>query len=149
MQDDVPHYWSPDSRAEIEFVIQQGEDIIPIEVKAEQCVMHLPLFLSLESFGVIIQFISFLSYICWHVTQSFYASITLYFPYRSISPSDCSLHAGFKQDCLIGFSSTSCLYTSGSDIYIRAKYKCDIRKVVTHAILSGILTILSSLLMLM
>lgn len=38
MQDDVPHYWSPDSRAEIEFVIQQGEDIIPIEVKAEQCV---------------------------------------------------------------------------------------------------------------
>ena len=34
-------------------------------------------------------------------------------------------------------------------IYIRAKYKCDIRKVVTHAILSGILTILSSLLMLM
>lgn len=64
MQDDVPHYWSPDSRAEIEFVIQQGEDIIPIEVKAEQCVMHLPLFLSLESFWVIIQFISFLSYIC-------------------------------------------------------------------------------------
>ena len=34
-------------------------------------------------------------------------------------------------------------------IYIRAKYKCDISKVVTHAILSGILTILSSLLMLM
>ena len=38
MQDDVPHYWSPDSRAEIEFVIQQGGDIIPVEVKAEQCV---------------------------------------------------------------------------------------------------------------
>ena len=38
MKDDVPHYWSPDSRAEIEFVIQQGEDIIPVEVKAEQCV---------------------------------------------------------------------------------------------------------------
>ena len=33
-------------------------------------------------------------------------------------------------------------------ICMRAKYKCDIRKVVTHAILSGILTILSSLLML-
>ena len=33
-------------------------------------------------------------------------------------------------------------------IYIRAKYNYDIRKVVTHAILSGILTILSSLLML-
>ena len=34
-------------------------------------------------------------------------------------------------------------------IYIRATYKCPIRKVVTHAILSCILTILSSLLMLM
>ena len=34
-------------------------------------------------------------------------------------------------------------------IYIRAKYNYDIRKVITHAILSGILTILSSLLMLM
>ena len=34
-------------------------------------------------------------------------------------------------------------------IYIRTKNKYDIRKVVTHAILSGILTILSSLLMLM
>ena len=33
-------------------------------------------------------------------------------------------------------------------IYIRAKYNYDIRKVITHAILSGILTILSSLLML-
>ena len=33
-------------------------------------------------------------------------------------------------------------------LYIRAKYNYDIRKVVTHAILSGILTILSSLLML-
>ena len=33
-------------------------------------------------------------------------------------------------------------------IYIRAKYNYDIRKVVTHAVLSGILTILSSLLML-
>ena len=34
-------------------------------------------------------------------------------------------------------------------VAIRTKYKYDIRKVVTHAILSGILTILSSLLMLM
>ncbi|MBF1379951.1 MAG: hypothetical protein HXN24_08145 [Porphyromonas sp.] len=34
-------------------------------------------------------------------------------------------------------------------LYIRAKYNYDIQKVVTHAILSGILTILSSLLMLM
>ncbi len=38
LKDDVPHYWSPDSRAEVEFIIQHGEDIIPIEVKAEQCV---------------------------------------------------------------------------------------------------------------
>ena len=38
MKEGVPHYWSPDSRAEIEFVIQHGEAIIPIEVKAEQCV---------------------------------------------------------------------------------------------------------------
>ena len=35
---DMPHYWSPDSRAEIEFVIQWGENIIPIEVKAENCI---------------------------------------------------------------------------------------------------------------
>ena len=35
---DIPHYWSPDSRAEIEFIIQWGENIIPIEVKAENCI---------------------------------------------------------------------------------------------------------------
>lgn len=35
---DIPHYWSPDSRAEIEFVIQWGENIIPVEVKAENCI---------------------------------------------------------------------------------------------------------------
>lgn len=35
---DMPHYWSPDSRAEIEFVIQWGENIIPVEVKAENCI---------------------------------------------------------------------------------------------------------------
>ena len=34
-------------------------------------------------------------------------------------------------------------------IYIRAKYKCDIYKVITHALLSYMLVILSSLLMLM
>lgn len=33
-----PFYWSPDSRAEIEFVIQWNDEIIPIEVKAENCV---------------------------------------------------------------------------------------------------------------
>jgi predicted AAA+ superfamily ATPase len=38
MKDDGPHYWSPDSRAEIEFVIQWGENIIPIEVKAENSI---------------------------------------------------------------------------------------------------------------
>ena len=35
---DMPHYWSPDSRAEIEFIIQWSENIIPIEVKAENCI---------------------------------------------------------------------------------------------------------------
>lgn len=38
MKRDGPFYWSPDSRAEIEFVIQWKDDIIPIEVKAENCV---------------------------------------------------------------------------------------------------------------
>ena len=35
---EVPFYWSPDSRAEIEFVIQWNDEIIPIEVRAENCV---------------------------------------------------------------------------------------------------------------
>lgn len=35
---EVPFYWSPGSRAEIEFVIQWNDEIIPIEVKAENCV---------------------------------------------------------------------------------------------------------------
>ena len=35
---EIPFYWSPDSRAEIEFVIQWNDEIIPIEVKAENCV---------------------------------------------------------------------------------------------------------------
>lgn len=35
---DMPFYWSSDSRAEIEFVIQWQEEIIPIEVKAENCI---------------------------------------------------------------------------------------------------------------
>lgn len=35
---EVPFYWSPDSRAEVEFVIQWNDEIIPIEVKAENCV---------------------------------------------------------------------------------------------------------------
>ena len=35
---EIPYYWSSDSRAEIEFVVQEGEKIIPVEVKAENCV---------------------------------------------------------------------------------------------------------------
>jgi Predicted ATPase (AAA+ superfamily) len=38
LNNDIPHYWSPDSRAEIEFIIQWGENIIPVEVKAENCI---------------------------------------------------------------------------------------------------------------
>ena len=38
LNNDIPHYWSPDSRAEIEFVIQWGENIIPVDVKAENCI---------------------------------------------------------------------------------------------------------------
>ncbi len=38
LRSDVPYYWSPDSRAEIEFVIQWNDEIVPIEVKAENCV---------------------------------------------------------------------------------------------------------------
>ena len=30
-----PHYWSPSSTAEVEFVVQWGNEIVPIEVKAE------------------------------------------------------------------------------------------------------------------
>ena len=36
--DGTPYYWSSDSRAEIEFVIQDNDRIIPIEVKAENCI---------------------------------------------------------------------------------------------------------------
>ena len=35
MDDQVPYYWTSDAKAEVEFVIQWGEQIIPIEVKAE------------------------------------------------------------------------------------------------------------------
>ena len=38
MNGQTPNYWSPDSKAEVEFVIQRGNEIIPIEVKAENCV---------------------------------------------------------------------------------------------------------------
>ena len=34
----TPFYWSPNSKAEIEFLMQWKEEIIPMEVKAENCV---------------------------------------------------------------------------------------------------------------
>ncbi|MBQ0029383.1 MAG: ATP-binding protein [Bacteroidales bacterium] len=34
----VPNYWSSNNRAELEFVIQHENEIIPIEVKADNCV---------------------------------------------------------------------------------------------------------------
>ncbi len=34
----VPYYWSSESKAEIEFVVQHESEIIPVEVKAENCV---------------------------------------------------------------------------------------------------------------
>lgn len=36
--DDVPYYWTSAGRAEIEFVVQNGVNIVPIEVKAAGCV---------------------------------------------------------------------------------------------------------------
>lgn len=38
MSDEKPYYWSSEGRAELEFVIQNEEEVIPIEVKAENCV---------------------------------------------------------------------------------------------------------------
>lgn len=35
---DVPYYWVSTGRAEVEFVVQDGADIVPIEVKAAGCV---------------------------------------------------------------------------------------------------------------
>lgn len=35
---DVPFYWTSGNKAEIEYIIDLGTDIIPIEVKAENCV---------------------------------------------------------------------------------------------------------------
>ena len=36
---EVPYYWTSGNRAEVDFVIQSGAEIIPIEVKAERNVM--------------------------------------------------------------------------------------------------------------
>lgn len=33
--DGLPYYWSSENRAEVDFLLQQGENIIPVEVKAE------------------------------------------------------------------------------------------------------------------
>lgn len=38
IRDDVPYYWTSAGRAEVEFVVQNGIDIVPIEVKAAGCV---------------------------------------------------------------------------------------------------------------
>ncbi len=38
MRGQSPNYWSPDSKAEVEFVIQWEDEIVPVEVKAENCV---------------------------------------------------------------------------------------------------------------
>lgn len=35
---ELPYYWSSEGKAELEFVVQHDEEIIPIEVKAENCV---------------------------------------------------------------------------------------------------------------
>ena len=32
------YYWTSEGKAEIEFVIQNGDEIIPVEVKAENCI---------------------------------------------------------------------------------------------------------------
>jgi len=38
LKDDKPYYWASEGRAELEFVIQHEDEVIPIEVKAENCV---------------------------------------------------------------------------------------------------------------
>ena len=35
LDDQVPCFWTSDGKAEVEFVIQWGDQIIPVEVKAE------------------------------------------------------------------------------------------------------------------
>ncbi len=35
---EMPRYWSSEGKAEVEYVLQLGSDIIPVEVKAENCV---------------------------------------------------------------------------------------------------------------
>jgi len=37
-QGDVPYYWTSGNKAEVEFITDFGTDIVPIEVKAENCV---------------------------------------------------------------------------------------------------------------
>ena len=101
------------------------------------------------SFWVIIQFISFLSYICWYATQSFFMIALLYtFPIGALALQIVAFMLNSDRIALLALIAPL-VFIPQVAIYIRAKYKCDIRKVVTHAILSGILTILSSLLMLM
>lgn len=37
-REDIPYYWTSDNRAEVEFIAEYGGEIIPIEVKAKNCV---------------------------------------------------------------------------------------------------------------
>lgn len=71
---EVPFYWSPDSRAEIEFVIQWNDEIIPIEVKAENCVSGRSLSVYKEKYApkhrIRFSFLN-LQYNCWNVELSF------------------------------------------------------------------------------
>lgn len=38
MINEIPHYWSSAGKAEIEFILQYDNEVIPIEVKAEKCI---------------------------------------------------------------------------------------------------------------
>ena len=42
--DAPPRYWSSDGKAEVDFIVQRGEDIFPIEVKSGQAVSGKSLF---------------------------------------------------------------------------------------------------------
>ena len=38
LKTNMPHYWTSDYQAEVEFIIQIGTEVVPIEVKAENCI---------------------------------------------------------------------------------------------------------------
>jgi len=53
--DDVPYYWTSIGRAEIEFVVQNGVNIVPIEVKAAGCVGGKSLTVYNEKFNPVVR----------------------------------------------------------------------------------------------